>query len=306
MNLNNVEILKEIAPGVDWENCTAEAIDTIIKRISGLNPSKKAWEGLLEIFEYWNNTDDINQWIDEIEPIVTRWPWQIRTIRLGNPATRNEKKRVYRLAGFLHIENIEDIYGQNLSKWAEYTYWCNLQALRMFKIETETDALKKLLNSPYLSQLQHLEFCKTDCLKGNIEQLFSGDRFICLKHLSFADCELKKSDLDELATLGFANSLLHLGISSNYILPLEMKQLFTATNFVAVEALDLCYSSVTVELLNNHFKTMAHPSLKRILIKGTEAGDEMKKDVFDLEDKEIGKRNKMWHYFLPGRGLAKE
>lgn len=266
--------LSNYASRDQWQNVTAELCREVISKILDNAPTKESWLALQELFGAWPQADDVTQWVTDLEPQIEHWPWNMRHSILGQQHTRGEKQCVYRLVGYLHIENIED-GGPKLRKWCQNRHWKNLKGISLYKVETEAEDLAVFLQSPFLRQLEMLELRVLDSLSGKLGILFENAELQQLRELSLLSLNLCSGDLVALNQTMLGRQLINLNLSGNFIHDHDLPLLLNPASFTKLEILDLSYTSISAVELKKVLATLNHPALKRLVFEGTEAAKSM-------------------------------
>ena len=263
-----------------WRHVTADLCRQVISKIMDDAATQESWFALQELLGAWPDADDIAQWVAELESRIDHWPWKMRHSVLGQPHTRADKQCVYRLVGYLHIENIED-GGPKLRNWCQNPNWQNLKGIGLYKVDAETEDLAAFLQSPYLSQLETLELRSLDSLSGELGIVFQHTRLLQLTELNLLSLNLRSEDLAVLDRIGLGRQLAKLNLSGNFIHDHDLALLMNPAKFSRLQVLDLSYTSITAVELEKVLANLNHTSLERLVIEGTEAARSMGRDILD-------------------------
>lgn len=274
--------LKDYAEKKQWQNATLELCQNVIGTIFSTPPTEKSWLTLLELFAAWPNATDINQWVIELEPKIGHWPWKMRESILGQKQTRGDKNRVYRLIGYLHIREMEDLYGQKLVRWSQDENWKNLKGISLHKVETEAGYLSTFLQSPYLQNLHTLNLTSLDSLGDQMGTVFNNTQLPYIRELILRSLCLTIKDVITLSSLYLSHQISVLDISSNFIYGKDLSTILNPESFPNLEILNISYTTINCDELNNAIANQNHPALKQIVFEGTQASQKSGLSVINL------------------------
>ena len=278
----STNLLRAYAEKGEWENATARLCHGVLKQIITAGPTPQHWQTLLELFAIWPQANDVQAWVKEIEPQVTEWPWQLRKCVLGHQATRGAKQSVYRLVGHLIIDNIEDLYGQKMARWAEIEHWQNLRGLTLFKVETEPNYLAALTQSPFLQGLASLELKVLDSLSGGMEVMFDNNPLPNLQTLSLISVGLIGNDIKALIKTAPAKHISALNLAGNYLNSDDLPILLAPAAFPNLQILDLSQMTISAEALQVELAKGGHPRLESVVIARTPAARSLGVEVLTI------------------------
>ena len=282
MNFNPyIYHLGQYAARDQWQNTTRELCLEVMAKILDTTPTKESWLALQELLGAWPETDDVMQWVADLEPGIRHWPWRMRHSILGQQHTREGRECVYRLVGYLHIENIED-GGPKLRKWCQDENWQNLKGISLYKVEAEAEDLAKFLQSPYLKQLELLELRVLDSLSRKLGILFGRAQLLRLSELRLLSLNLISIDLATLKQASISQQLISLNISGNFIHDHDLPLLLDSASFASMQRLDLGFTSISATALEEAIVNLNHPALKLLEFEGTAAASKLKRDSIEF------------------------
>lgn len=267
--------LKEYATKEQWQHSSLELCQRVIQTIFSTPPTENSWKALLELFAAWSNTRDIHQWVDDLEPQINHWSWKMRQSLLGQKHTRGDKKCVYRLVGYLHIQNVEDTTGQKLRQWSQNANWQNLKGISLYKVETQAEDISTFLKSHYLQNLHALELKALDPLDNQISIVFNDIQLNHLRELVVRSLALTVKDIIDLSHTSLSQHLTLLDISSNFIYDKDLPSILTSAAFPNLKTLNISHTKITLDAIRTAIENSDNTSLERIIFERTPAAKEL-------------------------------
>ncbi len=268
-------LLREYATKEQWRNGSLELCQRVINAILSAPPTEKSWKTLLELFSAWPNTRDIHQWVDELEPQINHWSWQMRQSLLGQKHTRGDKRCVYRLVGHLQIQNIEDTTGQKLRKWSQNADLENLKGVSLFRVETQAEDLSTFLKSPYLKNLHTVELKTLNPLGNKLGVVFGDIQLNQLRELIVSSLDLTGNGIVDLSQTSLSQNLTSLNLSRNFIYDKDLPSILKTAAFPNLKTLDVSDTQITLDGVRTAIEHSDPTSLERIIFKRTPAAEEL-------------------------------
>lgn len=275
----STSLLRPYAKRSEWEAASPELCRRVLGQIIAAGPSAENWQALLELLAVWPVATDVQAWVREIEGEVSGWPWRLRECLLGHRATLAGKACVFRLVGMLTIDKVEDLYGQQVARWAQHEAWQNLRGLSLVNVETEADHLAVLTAGRYLQGLVHLELKNLDSLSGGIPVMFGAEQLPDLRELALVSVGLLGADIEALGKAALARHISSLNLSGNYLNSTDLGLLLDPAVFPELQTLNLSQMTITADPLLAAIGRAAHPKLARVIIAGTPAAKSLGVEV---------------------------
>jgi hypothetical protein len=253
-----------------------------IGKILAAPPTRDSWSALLELLAVWPDADEIGRWVKIIEPKRNHWPWRMRESYLGQAHTQGEKGAVYLLVGYLHIAKMDDLFGEKLARWGEDPNWHNLLGLCLSRLDTDAQAINRLLESPNLCQLEELRISAVEGLNGEMLKLFADAGLSRLEILGLVSLDLGALDILDLATKPFSRTIRKLDISANHITGKDLSMILSNGRFPNLESLDISYGPVGAEDIGQSMGEISHPKLHEVVIAHTPAAKQLGKQTIHV------------------------